>query len=73
MILSGRFKRETGEKFYCQPMAFESKSGIKLRVWTERALAAYENFGIFSGSIFKTTKQGKTKRAKVGDLDIKFH
>ena len=33
MMLSGRFKRETGEKLFCQPLAPTSKSGINIKEW----------------------------------------
>ena len=73
MILSGRFKQETGEKFFCQHMAMTSKSGINLRLWTERVIINYEKLGVNSGPIFRVLVNGKVKRASCGDLDIKLH
>jgi hypothetical protein len=32
LMLAGRFKREIGEKLFCQPLAPESKSGLKIRL-----------------------------------------
>jgi hypothetical protein len=29
MMLAGQFKREIGEKLFCQPLAMESKSGLQ--------------------------------------------
>jgi hypothetical protein len=44
LMLAGRFKREIGEKLFCQPLAPESKSGLKM--------------GIVDGPVFR--KAGKT-------------
>ena len=73
MILSGRFKRETEEKFYCQPMAFKSKSGIDLKIWSERVIISYKNLGIKSGPMFRNIVNGKVKRASCSDLDHDLH
>ena len=33
LMLSGRFKREIGEKVFCQPLAMESRSGVTIGRW----------------------------------------
>ena len=73
VILSGRFKKETGIKFFCQPMPFQSKSGMGVKIWLERMLATYDRIEIKSGPVFRITTKGKSKRASSGDLDILFH
>ena len=45
LMLSGRFKREVGEKVFCQPLTMESKSGVKIGQWL-----VLENFGSACGA-----------------------
>jgi hypothetical protein len=75
LMLAGRFKREIGEKLFCQPLALVSKSGLQIRLWMFRLIEAYGNVGIVNGPVFR--KAGKTpgtiRRAQVGDLDPMFH
>ena len=33
LMLSGRFKAETGVKFFCQPLALQTDSGQDIGVW----------------------------------------
>ncbi len=49
----GRFKRETGEKFFYQPIAFRSDSGIENGKWVRRAMMTYGKMGIDSGPFFR--------------------
>jgi hypothetical protein len=70
LILQGRFKRQTGEKMFVQPLAWESQSGIKNGVWMKRALEAYEEMDITSGPLFR--KGQGNARARVADLDMLF-
>jgi hypothetical protein len=32
-MLAGWFKREIGEKLFCQLLVLESKSGLKIQLW----------------------------------------
>jgi hypothetical protein len=70
LMLQGRFKRQTGEKMFVQPLAWETKSGIKIGAWMKRALEAYEEMGIVNGPLFRKNVGGA--RARVADLDMLF-
>jgi hypothetical protein len=75
LMLAGRFKQEIGEKLFCQPLAVESKSGIKIAIWFHRVLETMARVGVQKGPLFRA--RGKTdrglKRATVGDLDPMLH
>jgi hypothetical protein len=79
--MSGRFKRQVGVKVYVQPLAIESVSGLKFRLWMHRALQEHGKAGTFNGPIFRVEDRKKRngeigerayKRAKVRDLDNVF-
>jgi hypothetical protein len=75
-MLAGRFKREIGEKLFCQPLAMESTSKVKIALWFfHRTLGVLVNMGIVSGPIFRVPgkKPGSYKRATIGDLDPALH
>jgi hypothetical protein len=75
LMLAGRFKREVGEKLFCQPLAVKSKSGLEYRLWLHRLILTYDIMGIRAGPVFRTAgKQvGGIRRAQMGDLDPMFH
>jgi hypothetical protein len=54
LMLAGRFKREIGEKLFCQPLALESKSGLKIRLWMYRLIEAYDVMQVVEGPVFCT-------------------
>jgi hypothetical protein len=70
LMLAGRFKRETGEKLFCQPLAAKTKSGIDIRRWFHRYLMMLEKAGIKSGPMFRGKKGS---RASTAELDILLH
>ena len=75
-VMAGRFKQLVGEKMYFQPMAIRSRSGIQYKLWMQRMIEAYAQFGIASGPVFRVTGKGpngKVRRANVGDLNPPFH
>ena len=73
MIILGRFKQEVGENSFCQPLAWETTSGIKLGEWFYRALKCSEKVGIIIGPMFRIATPGnKFKRAAMGDLEPLF-
>ena len=74
LMLSGRFKREVGEKVFCQPLAMESKSGIKMGQWFWRALEMLSAQGVTSGPMFRFMGKevGTFKRAITADLNPNF-
>jgi hypothetical protein len=75
LMLAGRFKREIGEKLFCQPLALESKSGLKIRLWMFRLIGAYDKLKVVDGPVFRTAGkvQGTIRRAQIGDLDPMLH
>jgi hypothetical protein len=75
LMLAGRFKREIGEKLFCQPLAIESKLGLKIRLWMFCLIESFNISGVTEGPVFR--KAGKVRgtigRAQIGDLDPMFH
>jgi hypothetical protein len=74
-MLAGRFKREAGEKLFCQPLACKSASGIlDIALWFHRTLQVMNTVGVTDGLLFRV--EGKTsgsfKKASMGDLDPSF-
>jgi hypothetical protein len=69
-MLAGRFKRETGEKLFCQPLAAKSASGVDIRMWFHRCLSTLEKAGVKSGPMFRGRKG---LRASTAELDILLH
>jgi hypothetical protein len=39
LMLAGRFKRETGEKLFCQPLVAKTTSGVDIWMWLYRCLS----------------------------------
>jgi hypothetical protein len=74
LMLSGRFKREVGETVFCQPLAMESKSGIKIGQWFWRALEMLAAQDVTSGPMFRVMGKevGTFKRATTADLNPNF-
>jgi hypothetical protein len=75
VMLAGRFKKEIGEKLFCQPLALVSGSGIEIGTWFYRTLWVFARLGVISGPLFRVggKDHGKFKRASCGDLDPGFH
>lgn len=75
LMLAGRFKREIGEKLFCQPLAPVTKSGIRIQLWFERLLIVLRTARVTRGPLFRVSGRvpGTHKRASVGDLDAMFH
>ena len=69
VALLGRVKGETGEKYHLMPLAGETKSGLKPRLWIGRAIAALAKEGITRGPLFRT-KAGQPIRA--GAMEMQF-
>mmetsp|Transcript_25276 Transcript_25276/g.62236 ORF Transcript_25276/g.62236 Transcript_25276/m.62236 type:complete len:350 (-) Transcript_25276:812-1861(-) len=73
MMLQGRFKKETGTKVFCQPLAVRSNSGVEILTWFARTIFVMERRGVDDGHMFRVRrKNGKIARATVGDLDVLF-
>jgi hypothetical protein len=71
LMLAGRFKREIGEKLFCQPLALESMSGLQIRLWMFRLIGAYNALQVTEGPVFQMAGKtaGSIKRAQIGHLD----
>jgi hypothetical protein len=80
LAMSGRCKRQVGEKMYVQPLALESASGLQYRLWMHRTLQEYARSRVVNGPVFHVAvkkQQGSGgqngfKRARVGDLNLVF-
>ena len=74
LMLSGRFKREIGEKVFCQPLAMTSKSGVNIGEWIWRTLEALGHQNVTTGPMFRVAEKGKGmfKRATTADLNPSF-
>jgi hypothetical protein len=70
LILVGRFKREVGERMFTQPLAVETKSGVRIALWFQRTLKELLGGRRASGPLFRNAKGG---RASVADLDVRVH
>ena len=70
LMLVGRFKNETGEKVFTQPLAHVSKSGVTIMIWFWRTLGLLRANGKGSGPLFRNEKN---KRASVSELDVLLH
>ena len=69
VALLGRFKGETGENNHLLPLASETSSGLKPRLWIGRAISALARRGITRGPLFRTEK-GQPIRA--GAMEARF-
>ena len=50
--LLGRFKGETGEKYHLAPLASETKTGIKIRLWIQMLMSIHQHYGRSHGFAF---------------------
>jgi hypothetical protein len=71
LMLSGQFKRKVGEKVFCQTLAMESKSGVKIGQGFWRALDMLAAQNVTSGPLFRVMgkEAGTVKRATTADLN----
>jgi hypothetical protein len=67
--LMGRFKNQVGEKYHFIPLAAETRSGLKVRVWIGRLLDKYRAMGIFNGPMFRTSAG---QPMKAGSMEEEF-
>jgi hypothetical protein len=71
LMLSGRFKKEVGEKYFCQPLAPITDSGRNLAIWFERKLDSLMKQSLCSGPMFKSMSAGK--KMSISEMDELFH
>ena len=69
MLLRGRFMNKIGEMEHLKPLATETESELKVRVWFERMLVWYEQKGIVRGPVFRD-ERGNWVRAKQYEVEI---
>jgi hypothetical protein len=72
MVLHGRFKGFKIDRDYLLPLAPETKSGLKNRVWLCRVVLGYQKLGVTEGPVFRLEGEQLTK-ARVRDLDAMLH
>jgi hypothetical protein len=71
LMLSGRFKKEVGEKYFCQPLAPVTNSGRNLIVWFQRKLTLLMQQSLCKGPMFKSSMMGK--KMSISEMDELFH
>ena len=67
LVLTGTFKQKVGLKFFTQPLAPVTKSGINIAKWFSRALEVCEREGIVKGPLF--LNDSKKRRASISEMD----
>ena len=67
LTLSGSFKQKVGLKFFTQPLAPITKSGINIAKWFRRALDIIGNEGTSKGPLFMNAT--KKRRASIAEMD----
>ena len=70
LTLAGRFKRETGNKFFCQPLASTTNAGRPIQLWFHRLLKLLGKEGKVDGPMF-TNANGK--RLSISEMDEFLH
>ena len=67
MVLGRTFKRETGMKFFTQPLAYTTKSGRCIGDWFERIRDLYALEGVTTGPLFRNEE--KVRRASIAEMN----
>ena len=70
LMLVGRFKKVTGEKMFCQPLAAKTNDGRRLDIWFARLLSLSKTTGSVQGPLFPNKKR---KGMTITELDVFFH
>ena len=70
IMMSGTFKKETGVKYFCQPLAMHTKRGRDVGVWFRRLMIICKTEGAPKGPMFLGHKD---QRVSVSEFDILFH
>jgi hypothetical protein len=70
LMLAGTFKREVGQKLFCQPLVSKTRGGRKIEVWFNRLLNIQGEEGVVRGPMFR----GRTgKRMSIAEMDEYLH
>ena len=70
LMLVGRFKRVTGEKLFCQPLATKTNNGRRLDTWFGMLLSCFKKSGIEQGPLFPNSSG---KGMTITEMDVLFH
>mmetsp|Transcript_9975 Transcript_9975/g.15327 ORF Transcript_9975/g.15327 Transcript_9975/m.15327 type:complete len:126 (+) Transcript_9975:627-1004(+) len=75
LMLSGRIKRETGEKLFCQPLSPKSSKGLNIQEWFHCTISVMEKCNTTTGPLFQVSgaKGRSLKRASMTDIEPLFH
>jgi hypothetical protein len=71
LMLSGRFKKEVEEKYFCQPLAPVTDSGRNLAIWFQRKIMLLKDQSLCTGPMFKSMSVGK--KMSISEMDELFH
>ena len=70
LMMSGTFKKETGIKYFCQPLAMHTTGGRDLSVWFIRLMDILRSEGVTTGPMFLGYKD---RRISIAEMDVLFH
>jgi hypothetical protein len=70
LMLAGPFKKEVGQKLFCQPLVSKTKSGRNIELWFSRLLNIQGGEGVVKGPMFRA-KNGK--RMSIAEMDDYLH
>ena len=70
LMMSGTFKKETGIKYFCQPLAMHTTGGRDLSVWFIRLMKIRRSEGVTTGPMFLGYKD---RRISIAEMDVLFH
>jgi hypothetical protein len=70
LMLAGTFKKEVGQKLFCQPLVSKTKSGRNIELWFSRLLNIQGGEGVVKGPMFRA-KNGK--RMSIAEMDDYLH
>jgi hypothetical protein len=66
LMLAGTFKKEVGQKLFCQPLVSKTKGGRNIEQWFSRLLNIQGGEGCVKGPMFRA-KNGK--RMSIAEMD----
>jgi hypothetical protein len=71
LMILGRFKKEVGEKYFCQPLAPVTNLGQNIIVWFQRKLTLLMQQSLCKGLMYKGSTMGK--KMSISEMDKLFH
>jgi hypothetical protein len=73
LALKGRVKGETADRCHLLPLAITTASRLRNGLWIQRLLGTLAMKGITMGQLIRCNRGGRWVRAKIVDLDPRFH